>query len=415
LTILPRPGVCVSGPGPGAFWVHLEPSAVEPRGGEKAPAFSLDEIKIFFPSLFLPLPEGARSAEKIPLFRSGDVVQGRVLQQVDPHHFSLQLGNRTLVVESNVPLPISADLSFQVEETGPRTFLKLIPPESAEEQKMVSFLKKALSTDIPLEQLAQKLSELGNAQWIPAGEKESWKQFLRLLRQFTPSELMTRGSQLLPKLFSQSGFFWENKIRQWIEGGRKDTPEYLVEEDLKGLGLKLLAHLQGFSGSSDSDPQELQKMESLKQTLESFLQKIELHQVLNLRTADSSDRFYLFLPFWMGNQLQFVEFNLSHPSKNSPRGGGNGFSVLFLLHLPEFGEVKIEVRIKEKALFCRFVVSAEEVLEFLQAKISLLQERLEKLGFQPSIQMTTGPGEKEKEFFPREMVGESQTLLRVVI
>jgi hypothetical protein len=415
LTLRPRPGVCFSGPGPGAFWVHLEPSAVEPQGREKEPAFSLDEIKIFFPSLFLPRAEGARSAEKIPLFRSGDVVQGKVLQQVDPHHFSLQLGSRTLVVESNVPLPISADLSFRVEETGPRTFLKLIPPESAEEQKMVSFLKKALSTDMPLEQLAKKLSELGNVQWIPPGEKESWKQFLRLLRQFTPSELMTRGPQLLPELFSQSGFFWENKIRQWIEGGRKDAPEYLAKEDLKGLGLKLLAQLQGLSGSSDAAPQEFRKMESLKQTLESLLQKIELHQVLNLRTADSSDRFYLFLPFWMGNQLQFVEFNLSHPSKNSPRGDGNEFSVLFLLHLPEFGEVRIEVRIKEKALFCRFVVSAEEVSEFLQQRIPLLQEGLEKLGFQPSIQMATGPGEKEKEFFPRDMDGDSQTLLSVVI
>lgn len=38
----------------------------------------MDEIKIFFPSLFLPLPEGARSAAKIPLFRSGDVVQGKL-------------------------------------------------------------------------------------------------------------------------------------------------------------------------------------------------------------------------------------------------------------------------------------------------------------------------------------------------
>jgi len=29
--------------------------------------------------------------------------------------------------------------------------------------------------------------------------------------------------------------------------------------------------------------------------------------------------------------------------------------------------------------------------------------------------MATGPGEKEKEFFPREMEKESQTLLSVVI
>jgi hypothetical protein len=375
----------------------------------------LDEIKFFSPSLFLPLPEGARSVEKIPLFRSGDLVQGRVLQQLDSHHFSLQLGSRTLAVESNVPLPLSADLSFRVEETGPRTLLKLVPPESAEEQKMASFLKKALSADIPLDQLAGKLSDLEKGPWSFPGEKESWKQFLHLLRQFTLSELTARGPELLPKLFSQSGFFWENKIRQWIEGGRKEAPDHLVEEDLKGLGLKLLSHLQGLSVSSDSDPQEFLKMESLKKTLEFFLQKIELHQVLNLRPSDSSDRFYLFLPFWVGNQPQFVEFNLSLPRKSSPRGGGNGFSVLFLLSLPEFGQVRIEVRIQEKALFCRFMVSAEEISEFLQQRIPLLQEGLEKLGFQASIQMTAGPGEKDKDSLLQEMDGESQTLLSIVI
>ena len=336
---------------------------------------------------------------------------------MDLHHFSLQLGSRTLVVESNVPLPLSADLSFRVEETGPRTLLKLIPPESTEDQKMVSFLKKALSTDIPLEQLAGKLSDLEKVQWIPTGGKESWKQFLHLLKQFTPSELMASDPQLLPRLFSQSGFFWENKIQQWIEGGRKDAPDHLIEEDLKGLASKLLAHLKELSGSSGLETKELLKMEGLKETLDSFLQKIELHQVLNLRPSDSSDRFYLFLPFWMGNQLQFVEFNLSLPSKSSSREGGEGFSVLFLLRLPEFGEVKIEVRIKEKALFCRFVVSSGQISEFLQQGIPLLQERLEKLGFQPSIQMSTGPGEgeKDKEFFLQDMDGESQTLLSIVI
>ena len=374
----------------------------------------MDEIKIFFPSRFLPLPEGARSAEKIPVFRAGDVVQGKVLQQLDLHHFSLQLGGRTLVAESNVPLPISADLSFRVEEAGLRTVLRLIPQENAGEQTIVSFLKKNLSSGLPLEQLAMKLSELGKVSHIP-GEKESWNQFLHLLKQGTPSELMSRGPQLLSKLFSQSGFFWENKVQQWVEGGGKDAPEQLMEGDLKGLATRLLARLKEIAGSPDLETEERLKMGSVKETLESFLQKIELHQVLNLRTPESSDRFYLFLPFWLGNQAQFVEFNLSLPSKDSPRGGGDGFSVLFLLHLPALGEVKIEVRIKERILFCRILVSSEEISDFLQQGVPPLQKGLEKLGFQPTIQMTIGPGGQAQESFLRDLNGESQALLSIVI
>ena len=156
-------------------------------------------------------------------------------------------------------------------------------------------------------------------------------------------------------------------------------------------------------------------LEELKQDLGSFLQKIELYQVLNLRPSDSPDRFFLFLPLWLGNQLQFVEFNLSLPREKSAPEKGNGFSVLFLLNLPDLGKVRIEVQIKEKDLFCRFVVSEGEVSEFLKQNLSLLRERLEGLGFQPSLQMTAGPVEMEKEIYLRDLEGESQALLSVVI
>ena len=375
----------------------------------------MDEIKIFFPSLFLPLPEGARGSEKISLFRLGDQVQGRVLQQIDGHHFSLQLGGRTVVVESNVSLPLSADLTFRVEEAGPRTLLKWLPPETLEDAPAISFLKRALAADIPLDQLAAKLSHLEQVKWMAPAEKETWKQFLHLFHRFSLSDLESQGPPLLEKLFSQSGFFWESKVQRWIEGGGKEPADPLVREDLKGLALKLLDQLKGLAGSSGPELGKPGTLEELKQDLGSFLQKIELYQVLNLRPSDSPDRFFLFLPLWLGNQLQFVEFNLSLPREKSAPEKGNGFSVLFLLNLPDLGKVRIEVQIKEKDLFCRFVVSEGEVSEFLKQNLSLLRERLEGLGFQPSLQMTAGPVEMEKEIYLRDLEGESQALLSVVI
>jgi hypothetical protein len=375
----------------------------------------LDEIKIFFPSLFLPLPEGSRGPEKTPLFRPGDQIQGRVLQQLDARHFSLLLGGRTVVVESNVSLPLSADLLFRVEETGPRTLLKWLPPEGPEETTTVSFLKKALAADIPLEQLAAKLSHLEKVKWMVPAEKETWKQFLKLFHRFSLSDLQSRGPHLLEKLFFQSGFFWESKVQQWIERGGQAAADPLIREDLKGLALKLLHHLKGLTASSRPESGEAATLENLKRDLGSFLQKIELYQILNLRPSDSPDRFFLFLPLWLGNHLQFVEFNLSLPREKPTQEKGDGFSVLFLLNLPHLGKVRIEVQIKEKDLFCRFVVSEGKVSEFLKQNLPLLRERMEKLGFQPSLQMSTGPPEREKEMFLQDLGRESQALLSVII
>jgi hypothetical protein len=375
----------------------------------------LDEIKIFFPSLFLPLPEGSRDPEKNPPFHRGDRVQGRVLQQIDARHFSLHLGGRTWVVESKVPLPLAADLLFRVEETGPRPLLKWLPPESPEKASTVSFLKRALAADIPLEQLADKMSHQKEVKWMAPGEKETWKQFLQLFHRFSLSELESRGPGLLEKLFSQSGFFWEGKVRQWMEGGRLAPAGVLVREDLKGLALKLLEFLKGPAVSSRAESGEAGTLERLKEDLGNFMQKIELYQILNLRSSDSPDRFFLFLPLWLGNHLQFVEFNLSLPREKPAPEKGDSFSVLFLLNLPGLGKVRIEVRIEEKELFCRFVVSEGEAAEFIEQGLPLLRERLQGLGFQPSLRMTTGPAEKEKEMYLQGLEVESQALLSVVI
>jgi hypothetical protein len=320
-----------------------------------------------------------------------------------------------VVVESNVSLPLSTDLLFRVEEAGPRTLLKWLPPESPEETSTVSFLKRALAADIPLEQLAAKLSQLEKVNWMPPAEKETWKQFLQLLHRFSLSELQSRGPHVLEKLFSQSGFFWESKVRQWIERSGQAAADPLIREDLKGLALKLLHHLKGMTASSQPGSGEAGTLERLKQDLGSFLQKIELYQILNFRPSDSPERFFLFLPLWLGNQLQFVEFNLSLPREKPAPETGDGFSVLFLLNLPHLGKVRIEVQIKEKDLFCRFAVSEGEVSEFLKQNLPLLRERLEELGFRPSLQMTAGPAEREKEMFLKDLERESRALLSVII
>ncbi len=249
---------------------------------------------------------------------------------------------------------------------------------------------------------------------VPA-EKETWKQFLQLFHRFSLSELESRGPHLLEKIFFQSGFFWESKVQQWIERGRPATADPLIREDLKGLALKLLHQLKGLATPSQPESGEARNLESLKNDLGSFLQKIELYQILNLRPSDSLERFFLFLPLWLGNQLQFVKFNLSLPRERSTPEKGDGFSVLFLLNLPQLGKVRIEVQIKEKDLFCRFVVSEGKVSEFLKANLPLLRERLEKLGFQPSLQMPAGSAEREKEMFLQDLEREPQALLSVII
>jgi hypothetical protein len=335
---------------------------------------------------------------------------------MDPQHAFLHLRGQDVFVESQVPLPPGGEYQFRVEEVQPRVVLKLLPPESPEEQKIYALLKRYLAVDVPLENLAEGLSGLGKGgfQGVPPSAQESVKQFLTLLHRFSPADLFSADPGELQKLIDQSGFFWENKIKNWIEGGGKD-PQQLVQGDLKGLGNELLVQLKALEEPSRGEAANPWQTEELKQILEPFLRKIELYQILNLQSSDFTDRFYLFLPFWLGSHLQFVELNLSLPRKKSAPAEREELSVLFLLKLPALGKVRIEVQIKEKALFCRLMVSDSQVSEFFRQALPGLSGRLQQLGYHPHLQLSVEPVEKLNETFVSDLKRGPLDLFNIII
>ena len=335
---------------------------------------------------------------------------------MDPQHALLHLRGQDVFVESHVPLPPGVECQFRVEEVQPRVVLKLLPPESPEEQKIYSLLKRYLAVDVPLENLAERLSGLGKGgfQGVPPSAQESVKQFLTLLHGFSPSDLFSADPGALQKLIDQSGFFWENKIKNWIEGEGRD-PQQLIQGDLKGLGNELLAQLKGLAEPSRGETADRLQTDELKQILEPFLRKVELYQILNLQSPDWTDRFYLFLPFWLGSHLQFVELNLSLPRKKSAPSEREELSALFLLKLPALGKVRIEVQIKEKDLFCQLMVSDSQVSEFFRQALPSLSGRLQQLGYHPHLQLSVEPVEKLNETFLSDLERGSQALFNIII
>jgi hypothetical protein len=215
-------------------------------------------------------------------------------------------------------------------------------------------------------------------------------------------------------LLEKSGFFWENKVKNWMEGARGQPLSQVLQEDLKGLGMKLLAQLQG-AGRVETQEGDPARVENLKQDLESFLQKIEFYQILNSRSPEQTDRLYLFFPFWLGPHLQLVELNLSFPKRERAQEGENGFSLLFLLNLPSWGKVRIEVQMREKTLFCRFLVRDRQVAESIHSGFSTLRAHLEKLGFASHLQASVEGEETLRETVVQELGKEASSLLSIII
>ena len=167
--------------------------------------------------------------------------------------------------------------------------------------------------------------------------------------------------------------------------------------------------------SPSLEASSFQEVEDLKQGLESLFRKIELYQLMNLNQSGGPDPFYLLIPFWMGNHLQFIELNLSFPRKKTGPAEKEGASVLFLLNLPALGRVRIEVQIQEKELFCRFMVSDPQVSEFVHRALPELNGRLQQMGYHPHLQSSVETMEILQETPAGDLKRGSQNLLSVII
>ena len=156
-------------------------------------------------------------------------------------------------------------------------------------------------------------------------------------------------------------------------------------------------------------------MEHLGKGVDQLIQKLELVQLLNLVQSNPQEKIFVLLPVWFENQPQFLELNISLPRQGSKSREEESLSVLFLLHLPHLGRMNIEVKMKGKSLYCQFRVTDPTVAKFMDPFFSDLKTRLDSLGFQSYLNISTEPLTQVSSSLVSEVGEELKSLLSIVV
>ena len=335
-----------------------------------------------------------RSGESPISFQSGEILCGTVIDPVDPLHTLIRIKGEEIQVENRGgPLSRGSELALEVEKVHPKVILKIISEESLPGARIESWLTKYLSSDWPLEKLAKQLDGLWRIppETIPPEVQDVLKQLLSRLTGFSflPSAF---DPAALEKIVVQSGLFWETKLKRFIENPRKDSFDSLWGKDLKSLLLKLKSEFDSLIKQNRIP--DSSAMGALAKSLGQYVDKIELYQILNARHADWPENSLIFFPLWVHNDLQFVEMNFTFPRQGAETSAKEEFSLLFLLHLPDWGRMRIEVRVKGKALYCSFTVSDPEGKEILDRALPELTARLLQIGYEALSHVSLEKAEK---------------------
>ena len=376
----------------------------------------MNAIKISLPPsiLILPPPDSS-SGGKIPPLNPGEILEGTILGCKEPDQFFIRIKGQNLWAKSHVPLPAGGKISLTVEAVAPQVLLRLLAAAEEGEAAALGQLKKILGENVPLGNLAEKISMLGKTSLnsFPAEVQKGMQELRAALAQYAPPFLT--DPRTLREKVSQSGLFWENRLQELIRKRGDEDFLQVSQQDLKGLLLKLKSLFQGASALEEGNGLAWPKAEEGIRSLDPYLQRIEAYQLLNQRYGDSSEKWLLLLPLWFGQELQFLEMSVGFSREEGASSSKEETSLIFLLTLPETGKIKIEVVIRKDDLFCRFYPAAPSFQGEIQRNLPELENRLRTLGFRPSFSVSPGCLEEEKEMIVSRLDENGENFVSLII
>ena len=337
-----------------------------------------------------------------------------MIKQIDDRHAVVQFNGHDLLVESDLSLPNEMRGSFRVEATHPCVILKLLPEEGAIDPSIHPWFKSLSSSNLRMDHLFETLSFL-RGDTLPPQVRDTVEQLVTLLGLFSTDPSASLDPKQIQRIVTQSGLFFENRVKGLIETHKEDQIDQLVTEDLKGLVMKLRAQLSSLSPLKNHPDHHPIPVLDFEKDLEQILQGIKGHQIINIHSSDHPWRIFFLLPLWVQNDFQFIEMSLSLSHPEAGRSDSGGISLLFLLRMPEWGRLCVEVRMRGKGIYCRFVVSDPEVSAFLDKGFPELLEKLNGMGFQPHLSLSVETDEGMVQDWFGEMEREGASLLDLIV
>jgi len=338
---------------------------------------SIDHILI--PSSKVDLHTKKDSALRLPV-RKNELVEGRVVKSIPPHHALLEIKGKQVVAQIKVSLRQGDIASFKVQEVNPQYILKLVEVTGGQKPVVGGLLRGGGFSGFPYRFLLDILEPLmtHGGKTAPGNLTDIVVKVWALLQEMSLGPDKVQNPRFLHSFILNSGMLLEHKLKSAFLSGMGDRNQIkaLIGQDLKALVLGAL---------SDPKSMELFSAESTKH----FLDSLEQLQFLNLSAMEDKGKCLFIIPMYWGNKFKFAQLliDLGDKSGSQANGGDRVFRLSLLLDMSSLGPVRADVSILRKVIKIDFVVCNEEVQRLFDNSEDYLRNGVEKHGF--SVQQIT--------------------------
>jgi len=331
------------------------------------------------------------SLNGVPGLELGLELEATVVDLLAGGRLLLQVGDSVIEADSPGGLSPGQNLRLRVDQLQPQIILHITEAEPTIETEAVRLLRQHLPAHADEGELLQNLEKVLSATTqdseLEASAPIELRRLLATIEHLLPNQRPV-NAEVIKSLLEDGGLYYETKLARAAMGANQGL-DAVLRDDLKGI---LLAALER------ADTPEL------NHAIHAQLNNIEVQQAVNLLHQLNDGAFQFQIPFSNGTGFSTATLCVERDGKHSdPRHtSSDGYRLLFLLDLENFGRTRIDAYASEQSLRVTFYVDRDTSLALLHKEIPAFQELLSSLGFRQvwlaARHIKTIPDEKRQKF-----------------
>lgn len=331
------------------------------------------------PVLIKPATVAEETLTGLPRFRQGQLLVSRIIQKPASGKILIELQGEQFKADAPRGISENDHILLRVTGAGPRPEFEILDRISNIKTKAIRLLRNQLINRTPIAtdmvNLQQALNSAMSAGAATAGVAPDPDLNL-LLSWFRPvlDSSKPPDSGLIKKMISDGGQHYEPKLAASAMAGQISTMRQLARQDLKALLIRLIGKLEQTPGNI-----ETQKLYSL---LGQTLTGIESAQASSLLTQLHGNGLRFEIPFALPQQPATLYLSINPDQHGqTDHGKKRGYGVLFLLDLKATGKIRVDAYLQAKVFRSTIYLEQATTLNFFKKSESLLQNRLQAMGF----------------------------------
>ena len=337
----------------------------------------------------------------------GQILEAKVLQQVQPRLLRLQVGTAELLARSKVTLAPGTQLKLEVTKLQPQPELRVLQAPGGPDRQQLA-VRSAMARQLPLIEVRQQVHQLlsraqtqphtsvevhtnngPKAPTVPPRSNENLQQFVNILR-----DAGVRLDQLSPaqvrRAVQHSGLFHEARLAHAIPPEPPDTKTRL---------LQLLNRLETDVTLDSSRPRPVPEagdkpvpargavtdslLARLTRLVEASVSRIQLQQAASLPTEESPRQAWqIDLPVQLADESHDMLLRIERDTVTDDSNGGSGWSVNLAFQFDSIGTLQARVGLAGERVSTTFWSERDNTHRRVEQGLPSLQQALEAQGLE---------------------------------